>query len=47
MVLTADGPIRGLAVDLDTGGALVVEAVDGQHVIASGEVVRLRPEDAA
>ena len=40
-VATADRTITGRAVDLDRAGALVVEADDGRHVIASGDVVRV------
>ena len=43
-VETADGPVSGLAADLDPTGALVV--LDGggrRHVVSAGEVTRLRP----
>jgi len=44
-VATADGEVRGRAVDLDAAGGLVVVTQDGgRHVLASGEVVQLRPE---
>ena len=46
-VATADGSVTGRAVDLDAAGALVVEAVDGRHIISSGEVVRVAPGSAA
>lgn len=41
-VATPTGPVDGRAVDLDESGALVVEAADGRHVIASGEVLKVR-----
>jgi len=40
-VATADATVVGRAVDLDPAGALVVDASDGRHVLASGEVVRV------
>jgi BirA family biotin operon repressor/biotin-[acetyl-CoA-carboxylase] ligase len=36
------GSVHGRAVDLDDSGALVVDADDGRHVIASGEVVKVQ-----
>jgi BirA family biotin operon repressor/biotin-[acetyl-CoA-carboxylase] ligase len=44
-VETPDGTVEGRAVDLDPTGALVVATGDGaRHVLASGEVVRVRRE---
>ena len=43
-VATPAGSVRGRAVDLDATGALVVDADDGRHVVASGEVVRVQRE---
>lgn len=44
-VATADGVVSGRAIDLDSTGALVVEAADGDvQVLATGEVLRVRPE---
>jgi BirA family biotin operon repressor/biotin-[acetyl-CoA-carboxylase] ligase len=41
---TASGSVRGRAVDLDATGALVVEDGDGRlHVVAGGDVTRVRP----
>jgi BirA family biotin operon repressor/biotin-[acetyl-CoA-carboxylase] ligase len=44
-VATDDGPIHGRATAIDAGGGLVVEAEDGRHVIAAGEVVRVQARD--
>ena len=42
-VQTADGPVTGRALDLDTTGALVVEDGEGRrHVVSGGEVTRVR-----
>ena len=41
-VATPDGAVHGRAVDLDPTGALVVEAEDGRHALAGGEVVRVQ-----
>ena len=46
-VATPSGSVRGRAVDLDATGALVVDADDGRHVVASGEVVRVQREVTA
>lgn len=46
-VATADGRITGRAVDLDATGSLVIDADDGRHALASGEVVRLEREVSA
>ena len=46
-VATPAGSLVGRAVDLDATGALVIEADDGRHVVASGEVVRLRRQVSA
>jgi len=46
-VATADGTVTGRAVDLDPSGALVVETVDGRHLITSGDVVRVVPGSVA
>ena len=46
-VATPDGSVSGRAVDLDTTGALVIESDDGRHIVASGEVVRVRREVSA
>lgn len=46
-VATPDGSLLGRAVDLDATGALIVEAHDGRHVVASGEVVRVRRQVSA
>lgn len=43
-VETATGRVSGHAVDLDDHGALVVDGVAGRIVLASGEIVRLRPQ---
>lgn len=43
-VATADGSIRGRAVDLDATGSLIVEAEDGRHTLTSGEVIRVQRE---
>lgn len=40
-VRTADAAVEGDAIDLDPTGSLIVEAPDGRHVLASGEVVRV------
>lgn len=41
-VAVGDTVVGGRAVDLDASGALIVEAADGRHVLASGEVLRVR-----
>ncbi len=41
-VATGDGALHGRATGLDASGALVVEAEDGRHVLAGGEVVRVQ-----
>lgn len=46
-VATPDGSVSGRAVDLDATGALVIEADDGRHVVASGDVVQVRREVSA
>ena len=43
VVLTADGSVTGTASGLDAHGSLIVDAPDGRHVLASGEVVQVRP----
>lgn len=42
-VATPDGSVSGRAADLDETGSLLVDAGDGRHAIASGEVVRVEP----
>ncbi|MGZ8481657.1 MAG: biotin--[acetyl-CoA-carboxylase] ligase [Candidatus Limnocylindria bacterium] len=41
-VAVGNATIRGRAVDLDPLGALIVEAVDGRHVLSSGEMLHVR-----
>ncbi len=43
-VATAKGTIEGVASGLDPTGSLVVDAPDGRHVLASGEVIRVEGE---
>ncbi len=38
---TAGAEVEGLAVDLDERGGLVIEAEDGRHVVAFGEIAHL------
>lgn len=35
--------LSGTAVDVDADGHLIVDAADGRHVVAAGDVVHLRP----
>jgi BirA family transcriptional regulator, biotin operon repressor / biotin---[acetyl-CoA-carboxylase] ligase len=42
-VAAGSGTITGVATDLDSTGALVVDGPGGRRVLAGGEVVRLRP----
>lgn len=46
-VSTADAVVSGRAVDLDATGSLVVQTEDGTRVLASGEVLGVRPEVAS
>jgi BirA family transcriptional regulator, biotin operon repressor / biotin---[acetyl-CoA-carboxylase] ligase len=46
-VATADGIVSGWATDLDPTGALVVETDGDVRVLATGEVVGVRPDGAA
>lgn len=39
---TAEGRIEGRAIEIDAGGALVVETATGPVTLTSGEIVRLR-----
>jgi BirA family biotin operon repressor/biotin-[acetyl-CoA-carboxylase] ligase len=43
VVESGGGPVEGRAVDLDATGSLVVEGGGGRIVLASGEVVHVRP----
>lgn len=43
VVESGAGAVEGRAVDLDATGSLVLETAEGRVVIASGEVVRVRP----
>jgi BirA family transcriptional regulator, biotin operon repressor / biotin---[acetyl-CoA-carboxylase] ligase len=47
LVATADGIVSGRAIDLDPTGALVVQADGGRHVLATGEVLGVRPAEAS
>jgi BirA family biotin operon repressor/biotin-[acetyl-CoA-carboxylase] ligase len=39
----AGGPVEGRAVDVDSGGRLVVETADGRTAVGAGDVVHVRP----
>jgi BirA family biotin operon repressor/biotin-[acetyl-CoA-carboxylase] ligase len=41
-VSTPDGPLAGVAVDIDPGGRLVVEAGDERHALSAGDVTHVR-----
>lgn len=43
-VETATGRVTGRAIEVDEHGALLVDGADGPTALASGEIVRLRPE---
>ncbi|BEP12318.1 biotin--[acetyl-CoA-carboxylase] ligase [Acidothermaceae bacterium B102] len=41
--LPAGGVLEGIAADVAESGELVVDAADGRHVLAAGDVIHLRP----
>jgi BirA family biotin operon repressor/biotin-[acetyl-CoA-carboxylase] ligase len=47
VVEAGTGPVEGRAVDLDATGSLVVDTGEGRVVLASGEVVHVRPVELA
>jgi BirA family biotin operon repressor/biotin-[acetyl-CoA-carboxylase] ligase len=42
VALPGDRSLEGTAVDVDTAGRLVVDAADGRHALAAGDVVHVR-----
>ena len=42
VTLPGDRVLEGTAVDVDTAGRLVVDAADGRHALAAGDVVHVR-----
>ena len=42
VALPGDRLLEGTAVDVDTAGRLVVDAADGRHTLAAGDVVHVR-----